>query len=316
LIPVIITQRFKPYTDIPCWVLCNQNKQPINIYGNLLQWKENPGDGINSLSVIESRLSKVPSAGFGIILNKENTLCCFDFDHALDDSGKIINTQVREFIEIVSTFVEISSSGKGLHAFINADLIEGETLAEYGFKKEFCDGKFYSARFIKLTGDCLEGYDLPIQTFGKKQFEIIRKKISSTYIAPTVQKIKVSSPSNPTEIEWDRVLDEAGIIHIRAPYEGKPRKYPDGTSRTAIESYRIPCPNRSAHTDEAKRKGKFGPDAAILNRWEDGTSTVSCNHNSCDPANRPNLLQMLWDEIREVRVNEARKVLKYYEGVL
>lgn len=316
MIPDSIKTRFSHWQNNIAWVLCNQEKAPININGGHLQWKENPGDGINSLSVIESRLSKVPGAGFGIILSKNNNLTCFDFDHALNEKGEIINLQVQELLEILSTFTEISSSGRGLHAFVNAELNEDETLAEYGFKKEFCDGKFYPARFIKLTGDCLEGYDLPVQTFGKRQFETIRKRISSDYIALPRQKCKVSSPHSTTDTEWDRVLDEAGIIHIKASYEGKTRTYPDGTSRTAIESYRIPCPNRSAHTDEEKRKGKFGPDAAILTKWDDGTSSVSCNHNSCDPANRPNLLQKLWDEIREIRVGEARKVLEFYKGVL
>ena len=312
MIPASIKTRFSHWQNAIAWVLCNPEKAPINTNGSLLQWKENPGDGINSLEFIESRLSKVPGAGFGIILGRNNNLVCFDFDHALNDKGEIINIQVQEFIEILSTFVEISSSGKGLHAFINAELADGETLVEYGFKKEFCDGKFYPARFIKLTGDCLEGYDLPVQTFSKKVLENARKDISSDYVALPRQKSKTSSPSSSTDTEWDRILDEAGIIHIKASYEGKTRTSPDGTSRTAIESYRIPCPNRSTHTDEEKRKGKFGPDAAILIKWDDGNSSVTCNHNSCNPANNPNLLQMLWDEIKQVRLTEARQVLERY----
>lgn len=297
----VIKSRFAPWQNIKMWVLCNQEKIPVKPDGSLLQWKENPGDDINILDTIINRMRD--GFGFGCIVGPDNKLVCYDFDHALNDDGKIINPAVKEFIEIVGSFVEISSSGKGLHLFIIADLPDGVALTEYGFKKSFCDGKCYPARFIKLTGNCLPGYDLPIQTFRKSELDVIERKLSNTPLQSPIRKTRTATDG--TDTDWDGILSDVGILHLRSQYEGKPRTYPDGTTRTPIESYRIPCPNRHNHTGVEKRNSRFGPDAAILSKWGDGTSSLTCNHNACDPATRPNLLKMLWDEIRQLRVQDA-----------
>lgn len=310
-----IKSRFAPWQNIPMWVLCNQEKAPIKPDGSNLQWKENPGDHINTLDTIISRMKS--GFGFGLILGLQNSLVCYDFDHALDDKGNIINPAVREFIELVGSFTEISSSGKGLHLFVIAELPDGVVLTEYGFKKSFCDGRCYPARFIKLTGNCLEGYDLPIQTLTKGELDVIERKIGNTTTRPVFKKAREAGQTALSkDTNWDEILSEAGILHTRSQYDGKPRTYPDGTTRIALESYRIPCPNRHNHTGVEKRNNRFGPDAAILSKWDDGTSSLTCNHNACDPATRPNLLQMLWDEIRLLRVQEAKDFLSQYKEVL
>lgn len=314
-IPAPIINRFAPWSRVPMWTLCNAEKQPINLNGNLLQWKQNPGDDINTLDIIQSRLKE--SFGFGCILGLQNSLVCFDFDHALDEHGSIINPKVREFIELLGTFTEISSSGRGLHAFVAADIKEGETISEYGFKKSFCDGKCYPSRFIKMTGNCLPEYDLPVQILSKSEFGTIERKLSVSSSLPSFNKTKTPSQNKILPgSNWDEILSESGIVHIRSQYYGKARTYPDGITKTAIESYRIPCPNRTSHTDFHKRQNKFGPDAAILTMWDDGTCSLSCNHNACNPANRPNLLKMLWEEIRASRIVDAKQVTSQYAEVL
>jgi hypothetical protein len=296
------------------WVLCNSEKQPIEPDGSPLEWKRNPGDNVNTLDVIVSRVKD--GQGFGFILGQGNTLVCYDLDHALDENGEIINPAVREFIELVGSFTEISSSGRGLHLFIIAELPEGVTLREYGFKKSFCEGKCYPSRFIKLTGNCLPGYDLPVQTLTKHELDTVERRIGNTSIPPVFRKARTPSQTSLSkDTNWGEVLSEVGIIHTRSQYDGKPRTYTDGTTRTALESYRIPCPNRHKHTGVEKRQHQFGPDAAILTRWDDGTCSVTCNHNACDPVNHPNLLQMLWDEIRTLRVLDAKAVLSQYSEV-
>lgn len=297
------------------WVLCNQEKIPVKPDGSFLQWKENPGDDIGTLDTIIGRMKN--GFGFGLILGLHNTLVCYDFDHALDEMGNIINPKVREFIELVGSFVEISSSGKGLHLFVIAELPDGVTLQEYGFKKSFCDGKCYPARFIKLTGNCLAEYDLLVQTLTKRELDTIERKIGNNPIPPSFKKVRAPSETTVSkDTNWDEILSEVGILHTRAPYDGKPRTYPDGTTRIALESYRIPCPNRHNHTGIEKRKNRFGPDAAILTKWDDGNASVKCNHHSCDPSNHPNLLQMLWDEIWKMRAQDADEVLSKYQEVL
>lgn len=328
--PNIIKNRFSPWVDTECWVLSNKNKQPCTIHpgkytseppkeyavGDMLRWKEEPQDHINILSSILKAWEMLPGYGFGILLSEHNHLACFDFDHALDDAGNIKNQEVQQFIEVVGSFTEISSSGKGLHVFVCLDIPETEIVSEYGFKKSFGDGKFYPARFIKMTGNCPEAFDLPVQTLNIHELTTIRRKMSNESIAPSFKKAKSPSQCDSTELDWDEILTEAGILHTKSQYVGKSRNYPDGTCKIAIESYRIPCPNRFAHTNFAKRTSQFGPDAAILTRWDDKTTSCTCNHNNCSPDQHPNLLQKLWDEIRDLRKKDARSVLSKYTEVL
>ncbi len=325
-----IINRFSPWADIECWVLSNKNKQPCTIHsgrytsepakdyaiGDMLRWKEEPQDHINTLSSILKTMEMLPGYGFGVLLNEHNHLACFDFDHALDENGQIINQDVQQFIEVIGSFTEISSSGKGLHVFICIDAPETEIITEYGFKKSYGEGKFYPSRFIKMTGNCPEGFDLPVQVLNILELNTIRRRMSNESIAPLFRKATTPSQCESVDIKWDEILTEVGIIHTSSQYAGKSRNYPDGTCKVALESYRIPCPNRFVHTNFAKRTSQFGPDAAILTRWDDKTSSCTCNHNNCSPDQHPNLLQKLWDEIRTLREKDAKSVLSKYNEVL
>jgi hypothetical protein len=305
MIPPTITDRFNPWSDSLCWCLCNEQKQPINRHtGNLLAWKLHPGDHVNTLDTISGYLKDMPRSGFGIIVGKDNGLACFDLDDALGSDGKIINPLVKEFLDILGTFVEVSTSGAGLHAFV--ELIEPHP--EFGLDKDkFCGGKFYPARFIKLTGNVYDGYDLPIKTINKRDCEIVQNKIG---ITPVI----IPAPVNRTAYtgksrNWSDILSEAGILHISAPqYIGKSRQH-GITTRTCIASWKIQCPNKAAHSDH-HRIGDFSADAAILSQWDDGTSSCTCNHNSCNPALRPNLLHKLWLQVHKARRKDANEILR------
>jgi hypothetical protein len=328
--PNTIKNRFSACADIECWVLSNKNKQPCTIHsgkyltepqkeynvGDMLRWKEEPQDHINTLSSILKTWELLPGYGFGVLLNKNNSIACFDFDHALDDNGNIINTEVRQFVEVISSFTEVSSSGKGLHVFVYVEIPDDETIYEYAFKKSFGDGKFYPSRFIKMTGNCPEGFDLPLKVLVLHELNTIRRKMSNEIISPSFRKSTSPSQCSSTELNWGDILTEVGILHTNSQYVGKSKNYPDGTCKMVIESYRIPCPNRFEHTDFTKRTSQFGPDAAILTRWDDKTTSCTCNHNGCSPDKHPNLLQKLWDEIRELRMKDAKSILsKYTEGL-
>jgi hypothetical protein len=310
--------------------LSNRNKQPCTIHagkyvseppkeygiGDMLRWKEEPQDHITTLPLILKTLEMIPGYGFGVLLNHHNNIVCYDFDHALDDAGQIINPEVQQFVEVISSFTEISSSGKGLHVFVGIDIPETKILTEYGFKKSYGDGKFYPARFIKMTGNCPEGFDLPVQILNSFELDTIRRRMSNETILPSFKKTTSPTQSNTNDIDWDEILTEVGILHTKSQYAGRSRNYPDGSCKIAVESYRIPCPNRFAHTNYAKRTSQFGPDSAILTRWDDNTTSCTCNHNNCSPDQHPNLLQKLWDEIRELRIKDAKAVLSKYAEVL
>jgi len=50
-------------------------------------------------------------------VSEKERLVCLDFDHAIDEDGTL-DGDVREFIAGLGTFVEISVSGRGVHAFV------------------------------------------------------------------------------------------------------------------------------------------------------------------------------------------------------
>jgi hypothetical protein len=282
----------------------------------MLRWKEEPQDHINTLEKILKVQEVLLGYGFGIILNLQNSLVCFDFDHALDENGNIINQEVKTFIECVGSFTEISSSGRGLHVFVCADIPETKCLSEYSFKKSYGDGKFYPARFIKMTGNCVDEFDLPVQILRYDELETIKRKMSNECTPYKIRNTRLHQTDSSSDFKWEEILSDAGILHTTSQYVGKSRNYPDGSCKTVIESYRIPCPNRFAHTNYSKRTSQFGPDAAILTKWDDGTSSCTCNHNNCSPENHPNLLQKLWDEIRETKTKDAKSTLSKYSDVM
>jgi hypothetical protein len=301
MIPISIKERFAPWADCECWCLCNENKQPINRWtGNQLYWKTRPGDSINTMSVINESLKDMPRSGFGIIVGKGNDLACFDLDDALDTDGKIINPLAKEFLDILGSLVEISTSGSGLHAFVE---LEG-TYAEFGFDKtKFCGGKFYPSRFIKLTGDVFDGFDLPIKTINKKDCEIVQNKIGIA--RPDLPLPAKHTAYSGKSRNWSDILSEAGILHITAnQYVGHSRQH-GIMSRTCTDAWKITCPNVTAHSDH-HRHGDFSADAAILSQWDDGSSSCTCNHNGCNPALRPNLLHKLWQQVHKARDEQAR----------
>jgi hypothetical protein len=332
-IPESILFSFYNLSNVDCWVMCNQEKQPVALHdgfyqipktpeeivpkryysGSLLRWKLEPQDNITTLGRVQKIYELSPSYGFGIIIGHGNTLCCFDFDHVIQRDGRIPK-KIWRFLEQLATFVEISSSGTGLHAFVYVD---GET-EEYGFNKEIADGKFYNHRFIKLTGDVFFNFDLPIRTLNNHEYKSIKGILGEACALP-----KITSARNGTvytgdkaaytgdrDCDWETILTDANIrFEIATDYIGRDHKRGSET-HTAAWSCRIQCPNITAHTGYEKRLNQFNPDVAILTLWDDGITSVVCNHNHCDGKTyRPNLLLMLWTEIKRRRADIGRKLL-------
>lgn len=85
--------------------------------------------------------------GYGIMLG--NGLACIDLDHALDPTGTPTATARRVLEACPGAWVEISSSGRGLHIF-------GAGFEAAGRRLVAADGtgvEIYSrARFIRVTG--------------------------------------------------------------------------------------------------------------------------------------------------------------------
>jgi hypothetical protein len=336
----IILSRFSQWSGINCWVMCNKDKQPATLHmgewlipkdtneivprrygaGMFLRWKTEPQDHITNLS----RVLKITEMfdcfgyGFGIIIGLENNIVCFDFDHVVDSDGSV-PIAVRKFLKKLDTFVEVSSSGTGLHAFVVCD---SPDIEEYGFNPNICDGKAYVGRFIKLTGDVWGTYNVPIRTISEKRFSRIKKSFGEMKPAVT----KVSLPQTNTTLpqngsyngsitDWVDTLTRAGIRYeTLTKYVGTRRR--GAADVKCIWSGRIMCPQAHLHTGYETRASQFNPDCAILSQWSDGTTSLVCNHNHCVSRLNPNLLQKLWVQIKTERVVKAKAVLSKYGRVI
>jgi hypothetical protein len=293
--PVIIN-RFQPWESVRCWCVCNDKKVPQDTTRpGPLRWIEERG----KLLTLRELVEVTPKYdGYGLIIGErgDNMLRCMDLDHALMN-GIPKNKEIISFIESALTFVEISSSGAGLHLFFEYPT----RFEEFGLRSDFCEGKFYPSRFIKLTGNVYQDHDYMIYHLTDRELDNIRSVLSENRPQYTPRNPTISCGSYAT---WDEILNSAGIIHRPVAYSGKERH-----GHIALETWKIPCPNRKKHSDHG-RPGDFSADAAILIRWNDGSSSLTCNHNACKPETRPNLLRLLWQEIKAPQIEEGRRLLR------
>jgi hypothetical protein len=91
------------------------------------------------------QVTKIPGDGYGIILDKTG-LTCLDFDKCLNDNGLIVNERVEKIVHDLGTWVEVSSSGKGLHAWVITDANTPNTKYHDQGIEVITDGH------VKLTG--------------------------------------------------------------------------------------------------------------------------------------------------------------------
>jgi hypothetical protein len=295
--PVIIN-RFQPWEKVRCWCVCDAQKVPQDTTRpGPLKWIAER----DKLLTLKELVSFAPKYdGYGLIVGErgDNMLRCMDLDHALIN-GVPKNENIVNFLESALTFVEISSSGAGLHLFFEYPV----AFEEFGLRSDFCEGKFYPSRFIKLTGNIYQDHDYMIYHLIDREFENIRNVLVENMprFAPRTLTPVASCGSSAA---WHDILNEAGIMHFQSNYAGKERR-----GRIAIEAWKIQCPNRKKHSDH-HRPGDFSADAAILVRWDDGSSSLTCNHNACKPEKRPNLLRLLWQEIKAPQIEEGNRLLK------
>jgi hypothetical protein len=291
----VIKERFETFNDYKMWVVCSAEKVPLNPKnGHNLKWSDT--DLYMTLPELEKWIDFYP--GFGLFTGISQidskgkpfpSVRCFDFDDVLEN-GEPKHPKLDDFLERLNTFVEVSSSGKGLHAFITTDA----EISEFGFdENKWWSGKFYTGnRFIKLTGnvyknDCRDLNNIKkIDLLAVKERLGIREPITFPTYTPPVANTQ----------SWDKILTDAGIEHTPTSYTGKEK---DG--KICLESWKIECPNKINHKHD--RPGDPSAHKAILLKTDDGLSTVKCNHNSCKAGAEyhPQLLKKLWDQIFEKR---------------
>ncbi len=87
--------------------------------------------------------------GIGTVIQDPNIL--FDFDNCITDG--IIDPDIIEMLDALSTYTEFSQSGKGIHA-----IGKSRKPGKFGERVECYD----NARFVYITGDLVPGYPTTI----------------------------------------------------------------------------------------------------------------------------------------------------------
>lgn len=160
-----ISEKFEEFTDNR-----TSNKRWVSVKGKTpvrpgtdhpVEWRD-----------IQNRYSweniqKIPG-DYGIILDKTG-LTCIDFDKCLNESGSIIEDRVFDILQDLGTWCEVSSSGKGLHAWIITDANTRNQKPGTGFEV-ISDGH------VKVTGTAFPPYaSKPIQMIdGEQLAKILR----------------------------------------------------------------------------------------------------------------------------------------------
>lgn len=99
-------------------------------------YKRNPRDA-------DSTRAEMQFAGIGFVLAPVDQFAGVDLDHSIE--GKIIKPEAKRWLNLLSSYAEISPSGTGLRVFVQATLPPG------GRKKG--DVEMYeTARFLTVTG--------------------------------------------------------------------------------------------------------------------------------------------------------------------
>ena len=181
----VIGEKFHDYTDDR-----THNRRWVSVKGKMpvrpgtdtpVEWR-NPENRYTWQDI-----QKIPG-DIGIILDKTG-LSCLDFDKCLDEQGKIVQGKqyVIEVLNQLDTWTEISTSGRGLHAWIVTDTnTKNEKPGPYEL---ITDGH------VKVTGNPYPPYaDNPIQMVpGERLREILKP------VAPKGQPVTAKGTGPLTE---------------------------------------------------------------------------------------------------------------------
>lgn len=162
----IISEKFEIFTsDRTCdrrWVSV-KGKTPVRPgTGAPVEWRD-----IKNRYTWE-QVQMIPSEGYGIILDATG-LTCIDFDKCLNESGSISEDRIYDILRSLDTWTEVSSSGRGLHAWVLTDANTKNQKPGTGFE-------IISDGHVKITGNSFPMYaSKPIQMIdGEKLTKILK----------------------------------------------------------------------------------------------------------------------------------------------
>lgn len=113
----------------------------------------------NSFDACVAAYAKGGYNGLGFIFTEDDPYCGIDFDHVIDDNGRIENWATM-LLERLNSYTEVSQSGTGLHVLVKAYsvklnrrvMITGQGLEVY-----------HSNRYFAITGNRLMEYPATIE---------------------------------------------------------------------------------------------------------------------------------------------------------
>jgi hypothetical protein len=166
LIAKTISEKFQIFTsDRPCdrrWVSV-KGKTPVRPGTDQpVEWRD-----------VQNRYSweniQMIPGDYGIILDKTG-LTCIDFDKCLNENGSIIDDRIFDIVRDLGTWCEVSSSGRGLHAWIVTDANTRNQKPPGTGIEVITDGH------VKVTGNSFPQYaHKPIQMIdGEELIKILR----------------------------------------------------------------------------------------------------------------------------------------------
>lgn len=126
-------------SSISRWVLRDEDKRPLTVLGRAAS-VSNPSTWATFDSCVNS-LRAGTGVGLGFVFIEADDLMGVDFDHCLDDFGRINDRRVEEIIRTLDSYTEVSPSGRGLHTLVRGRIPRG---VNAGWIEMYPSGRYFT----------------------------------------------------------------------------------------------------------------------------------------------------------------------------
>lgn len=226
--------------------------------------------------------------GVGFVFTEDNKIIGIDLDDCIEDDE--MTNKVKDIVQQVNSFTEISPSGKGLHIYLEGDMEEAVKNDEEGVEIYFKD------RYFTVTGDHKKGTPKEV----KQHQEILNELVEKYQREVTEEELNYVSPPEKEILSpfWElSVMD----IYPNIPVK-KNVSHPEHPSKTG-QNFRIHEGGQTAicwHAHHAYGKGNGCGLCAqhLLAIQETG--------RACDD------VRMNWDSEDKLVFEAWKRAVKYY----
>lgn len=147
--------------------------------------------------------------GIGVVFDGSDRLMGVDLDDCIDESGDL-SAEAKGMLRELSTYSEISPSGRGVKAFVRGDLPPGSRCRLSGIAGMSALEIYRAGRFFTVTGRRLDGY--PAEVMDRpEELEGLHRRVFACG-APALQSRWGGGP-----LEDDQIIERAR----RASHSGK-----------------------------------------------------------------------------------------------